>query len=444
MTSAEMIKRFFEKAVIGLDPASDEAVFDRIRAAYIKGSQNGSIEFRPVLWRYIMRRPLTRWGIAAAMAMAGLIGMSLWRGTGSGIVLADVLTRVEQVSVYMYQMSMTMTGQGVGDKTTNQDVQATIRVSRDQGMKISTVMRDRNSSQTVQQETYLLPQRKIMLTLMPGQKTYTRVDLDDTLLERVSKQNNDPRFMVEQILKCNYRNLGRSTLDGAEVEGFETTDPKCLSGMEGQVDVKLWVDVKTELPVRSEMDLQMGQMRVHAVVNGFQWNAFIDAKEFEGIIPDGYTTLAGGPMKIPAMNEETAIQGLRLFAEGSGRYPEKLDLMALTSQMGKLAMGKPRDANTPTAKRLEEETQGLTNEEKARKVVDTLMPIQGLGLFYMTLVQDKKDPAYYGHIVTPQDTDKVLMRWRVSQTEYRVIFGDLHAEMVTPERLADLETALPR
>ena len=36
------------------------------------------------------------------------------------------------------------------------------------------------------------------------------------------------------------------------------------------------------------------------------------------------------------------------------------------------------------------------------------------------------------------------MRWKVSDKEYRAIFGDLRAETVTPERLAELEAALPK
>ena len=39
---------------------------------------------------------------------------------------------------------------------------------------------------------------------------------------------------------------------------------------------------------------------------------------------------------------------------------------------------------------------------------------------------------------------KVLLRWKVSENEYRVIFGDLHAETVSPEKLAELEKALPK
>jgi hypothetical protein len=94
--------------------------------------------------------------------------------------------------------------------------------------------------------------------------------------------------------------------------------------------------------------------------------------------------------------------------------------------------------------RLKEEIKGLTDDEINNKLVDFLMPIRGLRRFYGLLQWDKKDPAYYGKTVTPKDADKVLMRWKVSDNEYRVIYGDLHAETVTPEKLAELEAALPK
>jgi len=57
----------------------------------------------------------------------------------------------------------------------------------------------------------------------------------------------------------------------------------------------------------------------------------------------------------------------------------------------------------------------------------------------MTLIQDKKEPAYYGETVTVQDAEKVLLRWKVSDGQYRVIFGDLSALDVSAEELTDLE-----
>ncbi len=46
---------------------------------------------------------------------------------------------------------------------------------------------------------------------------------------------------------------------------------------------------------------------------------------------------------------------------------------------------------------------------------------------------------YYGDSVTADDVDKVLLRWRLDDGQYRVIYGDLRIEDVNPQRLAELE-----
>jgi len=73
-----------------------------------------------------------------------------------------------------------------------------------------------------------------------------------------------------------------------------------------------------------------------------------------------------------------------------------------------------------------------------------MRPAQSLMMFYMTLLQDKKEPVYYGESVGPDDADEVLLRWKVSEGRYRVIFGDLLVLDVTAEELAELEAALPK
>jgi len=120
-----------------------------------------------------------------------------------------------------------------------------------------------------------------------------------------------------------------------------------------------------------------------------------------------------------------------------GKYPE--NIYNVDDTVLQLA----EKSETTAAMRLKEEIKGLTDDEIGNKLVDFLMPIRGLGRFYSLLQYDKKDPAYYGKTVTPKDTDKVLLRWKVSDNEYRVIFGDLHAETVTADALAELEKLLP-
>jgi hypothetical protein len=61
----------------------------------------------------------------------------------------------------------------------------------------------------------------------------------------------------------------------------------------------------------------------------------------------------------------------------------------------------------------------------------------------MTLVQEKKDPAYYGDRITPADTDMILMRWQNDIDGYTVIFGDLSTGDFTAEEVGEMEAKLP-
>ena len=437
MQSADKIRELFKNAELVVHPDTDEQVFQDVLRAHQETKENQpdfdeSNQVKSLaLWRITMKSPITKLAIAAVLVIACLMGIMMWRGTGSSVALANVLTQIERVSAYMYQMSINATGQKVGDKTINQDMHATILVSQD-GVRMTTSTRDPNGRQNVQQEIYMLPQKKIMLTVMPGLKQYIQVDLDETRLQNEQTQNNHPRAMIEGILSCNYISLGRSIIDGVQVEGFETTDPKYMAGMMGQVDVKIWVDVKTQLPVRSEMDTQVGQTHLHYIGDHFQWDVSVGPHELDPVIPADYTSMSGGPVKMPPMTEETAIQGLKLFAEMSDRYPEALDM--ISAELAKLS-----------PKQLVRGLKGTSGDESiSKKFTDKMTPIFMAATFYGTLVRGNKDPAYYGKTVTPQDADKVLMRWKVSDTEYRVIFGNLNAQTVKADVLAELEKTLPK
>lgn len=72
------------------------------------------------------------------------------------------------------------------------------------------------------------------------------------------------------------------------------------------------------------------------------------------------------------------------------------------------------------------------------------MKLMTLTMFPLMLAGQGAEPVYHGYVVTPSDAELPLMRWKVSDGQYRVIFGDLHAETVTAEVLAELEAALPQ
>ncbi len=399
----------------------------------------------------IMKNPITKLAVAAVVIIACLIGLSLWRTTGSGIALADVLARIEKVKAYRFKSSLQfwstkVTGEDPNKPYNFEEVHGTSLISPEYGSKTAWEHLDPNGGESTFDESYALPQKRTWIFIEPKQKKYSRTEFDDVFAEQW--QDSGPHTFLKGILKTKYESLGRSTIDGIEVEGFRTTDPNWAMGYfkNPQVDVKTWVDVKTRLPVRCESTwvyfypMENKKKYDHFVMHDFQWDVPVDAAEFEPVIPDDY---ASWVVKYPAhITEETAIQGLKLLVELLGKYPEKITDLDLTflHYLPWLA----EKSETPATTRLQEEIKGLTDEQINNKLVDFLMPIRGLRRFYIILQWDKKDRAYYGKTVTPNDADQVLMRWKVSDNEYRVIFGDLHAETVTAEKLAELEKLISK
>ncbi len=391
-----------------------------------------------VLWEYFMKSKIAKLAAAAVIIIGVFAVINSYMGTGSSVALADVLEKIEQVQAFMYRMKMAMTGNMMPNMPTGkQEMEYAVIISNEFGMKMDVTMTNADAGQHIMtQQMYVLPDQKVILMVMPEQKKYTRMEFDDDLLARIKKQNNDPREMIKQIMNCKYTDLGRSVIDGVKVEGFQTTDPKVMAGMAEDVNIKLWVDVKSWLPVRQELYVKVNeQMEMHGVVYDYQWDISVDKNEFEPVIPEDYTAFPTDGMKMPSINEEGAIEGLRFFVELTGKYPENLNIMTLMQEFNKL-----KDGQTPAAKQLQQELkQPRSDEEQAAKVMDMMRPIQSLGMFYMTLVQDKKEPAYYGQSVDPNDADAVLIRWKVSDGRYRVVFGDLTTSDVTAEELAELE-----
>jgi len=429
--ASKQIERSARNIHLRPDEKADERILAQAEAALRKRTFPDA---KPEKMRMIlMRNPIARIAAAAVVVIACGIGLSLWKTTGSRIALADVLARVEKVKTYRYKWSVKITGE-YADKPINYEVHATDLISEEHGRKSIREERDPNGGESWFQEEYYLPQKKTKILIRPKQKKYSRTEFED-MEDMFEGLQEDPRTSwIKEILESKYESLGRSTVDSIEVEGFQKRWDEGTPGV-----YTIWVDVKTRLPVRSEEDnMGTGKMTTRIVMRDFQWDILVDAAEFEPAIPDDYTRLAGIPVKMPAATEENAIKGLKLYADLSANYP------VTPNWSDNHEWSALEKSETPAAKRFKEETKGLTKDEKADRLADTLMPMHGLGRFCIRLIREGKDSKYYGKTVNPKDADKVLMRWKVSDNEYRVIFGDLHAETVSREKLAELEKALPK
>ncbi|MHC4544805.1 MAG: LolA family protein [Planctomycetota bacterium] len=313
MRPAKNIKKIIRNAAIHSDEEVNQAVLRDLLKKLPEADDRKSALVGPNIRRIIMKSPITKLAAAAVIVLIGAVITSLWQGSGSGVALADVLTRIEQVKAYMYKMSQTVTGRYPDGKPINVEVQSTVLVSQEHGVKINYETSPLPiTGQRILQEIYILPAQKTITILMPNEKKYSEMEFDETSLEEWAKGFNDPSFMVRQILSCEHTSLGKSIIDGIEVEEFQTTDRSISGETFSQFDVKMkiWVDVKTQLPVRLEIETNKDDKMRHmwAVVQDFQWDVSVDASEFEPVIPDDYTVgrpmMIFSPKKKPAESDE--------------------------------------------------------------------------------------------------------------------------------------------
>ena len=55
------------------------------------------------------------------------------------------------------------------------------------------------------------------------------------------------------------------------------------------------------------------------------------------------------------------------------------------------------------------------------------LPVAG---FFMKLANEQREPEYFGATVKPGDSEAILLKWKLDDGRYRVIYGDLRAETV--------------
>ena len=125
-------------------------------------------------------------------------------------------------------------------------------------------------------------------------------------------------------------------------------------------------------------------------------------------------------VRMLSLSEKDLITGLRTFAELSGgRYPTRLDTKTTVKEADGLGSSLPE----------------MSESEKKRKIQDIFFA----SAFYEKLGRENRDVAYHGDVVGAEDTERVLLRWRITGESYRVVRADLRCETVTLVQLAGLE-----
>jgi outer membrane lipoprotein-sorting protein len=219
------------------------------------------------------------------------------------------------------------------------------------------------------------------------------------------------------------RELGAKKINGKSARGFQIEahkiDPDAYSG-----PVEIWIDTDSELPVSIRYEMKTADVLAIMRMEDFQWNIDLDAKLFEPTPPEGYAEITREPA--PLNNQVREITtALKTFAEFSGgHYPRVKMVYGDVTRDELVRMAGVQWPPKPAQLR----------DEKVGKIYGSMMGFAHIN----SILRDNPDAAYYGKTVGPNDKDKVLLRWKLDDGKYQVVFGDLHAEIVTAERLVGL------
>ena len=382
------------------------------------------------VWRTLMKNRRSQWAAVAAILLAACLVLPLFDKT-SGVAWAKVAQRLEEIQSVAYRITADIKGMPGAPEGSVTHTKQDVLVSYDQGAVHieSTLQTPRGLRQT---ETYILFDEREIITLLPNQKKYLKVEIGPDQMDEMGQEKGDPVTILKAMLDHEYKELGRKTVDGIPAWGIEVSDPKLgakmgsliSAGMFDEITVQLWVDEVHELPIKitAQGSSDNGKTSVDLTAGYFYWDVDIDPAQFTPEIPEDYELLAQAQWEKGREGEEI-VDVLRLFMEfADGTYPTSLNTMTVAQ------------AIAPALKE-------KFTEKPGQELIARLMKVDRVGMMYSTLEKDGRDPAYYGDRVSADSSNAVLFRWKINDNTYRVVFGDLSQRDVTPDTLAELEAS---
>lgn len=261
------------------------------------------------------------------------------------------------------------------------------------------------------------------LIISPATKSYFEIDISKLAPEGGAKTARTPAAWINKIKALETKahiDLGHDIIDGIDVVGFEVDGAALgFGGASSQgvnpASMRIWVDEATERPVRIEINVPPDSGKpLTILLDKFEWHADVDPSIFEPVIPEGFIEL---DLQLPRPSEKTLLLALEeIKSLTGGRYTKTLQAVYAIAELTEM---RGKDPAEPLA---DDDRQAM-----AQLALDLASGCQ----YYMQLVQKGCEPEYFGETVTADDADEVLLRWRLDDGSFRVIYGDLRVETVT-------------
>jgi hypothetical protein len=152
---------------------------------------------------------------------------------------------------------------------------------------------------------YLLGETRQIMGVVPKVKKYFKLPMTDTMAQLIDRLT--PRGLVEYFMATEHKDLGRSQIDGCQVEGFETTDTGLWPVHDTfnflfpvkQITWRFWIDIESSLPVWAEYEIitdrglftEMKKLKIVCKAYAFEYHKEVQEEIFDPNIPDDYTEL---------------------------------------------------------------------------------------------------------------------------------------------------------
>ncbi|MCU0916872.1 MAG: hypothetical protein MUC88_20280 [Planctomycetes bacterium] len=234
-----------------------------------------------------MTHSMLKLAAAAAVVFAGLLGVSTLNGPhSSAVAWAQIPDHIQTIDTFMFRLAIRVHGKDGATSPGPQGGEFTFYLSEQHGFRM-----DIGGGGTVV-SWYVPPEQDTLTMVIPAQKTWSRTPLPPDQRGKMPDEYEDPAEFVRGFLARPYKELGRSVIDGIEVEGIEVTNPP-LKEKDGKLENsvgRMWVEVKTELPVRIEIEGTADKATVQWRME-FRWGEAVDPKVFDPNIPSDYTPL---------------------------------------------------------------------------------------------------------------------------------------------------------
>jgi hypothetical protein len=356
--------------------------------------------------------PPPRLRLAAVAVLAAVLTLGviiLDHDQGGSLVWAEVLTRVEEAESYICRRIEKRSGEPVQEIVEYRSAAHGLRQDIYQDGKLQAVQ-------------YIIPSERMLYALVHRDRTYMRQHLSDEQIAELRRQSNASEI-VKSFREHEFHSLGSRRVDGRMAEGIEIRDPTEWKALFESGTWSLWVDVETQWPIRIELEgnARGGSVHKKYTLKDFEWNAHLSARDFRVEIPPGYELIAD--LEQVVANEEESIAGLRAFARLlDGRYPSTLSFATVLAEAEEYL-----------------DDRHDRYDSAAGKDLESLFAMRSACNFYRDMLSSDRDVAYYGDEVTSRDFDHILLRWRLEDGSYRVIYGDLRAETLSPARLEEIE-----